>query len=282
MAADPIPAVAEADATGDIAAIFADIRAVYGVGVVNLIWRHLATIPDALPWAWGTLRPLYVDGTIGRAAQAFRTGLSLPVLPPTPPEVFAALGLTPDDLAAVRAVLAAYDHTNSMALIALTAVSATNGVGELGAPGVLGAHTPAPQADIPLPPLPPLSAMPAHVAALVLRLNGFGTDAEVPILASMYRHLSYWPPYLGLVWSVLAPMQESRGLHAAIADTARRARTVAAGIRLPTGVLPPAGAREAIAPAGAREAIAPFIGDVLPKMVAICGMLQAMTTASDA
>jgi hypothetical protein len=36
---------------------------VLGVEVVNLIWRHLAT-PDALPWAWGMLRPLYADGTI--------------------------------------------------------------------------------------------------------------------------------------------------------------------------------------------------------------------------
>jgi hypothetical protein len=31
--------------------------------VVNLIWRHLAVIPDALPLAWGMLLPLYADGT---------------------------------------------------------------------------------------------------------------------------------------------------------------------------------------------------------------------------
>ena len=49
---NPVPAVTEAAAIGDIAEIFADIRRVLGVGVVNLIWRHLATIPGALPWAW--------------------------------------------------------------------------------------------------------------------------------------------------------------------------------------------------------------------------------------
>ena len=38
----------EAAATGDVAAPFADIRATLGVGVVNLIWRHLATIDGAL------------------------------------------------------------------------------------------------------------------------------------------------------------------------------------------------------------------------------------------
>ena len=72
---DPVPAVPEAAAIGDIAEIFADIRRVLGVGVVNLIWRHLATIPGALPWAWGTVRPLYVDGTIA-------TCCAIPILSP--------------------------------------------------------------------------------------------------------------------------------------------------------------------------------------------------------
>jgi hypothetical protein len=53
---DPVPAIAEASATGAVAELFADIRLVLGVEVVNLIWRHLATIPDALPRAWGMLR----------------------------------------------------------------------------------------------------------------------------------------------------------------------------------------------------------------------------------
>jgi hypothetical protein len=44
---DPVPAIAEASATGAVAEIFADIRTVLGVEVVNLIWRHLATIRDA-------------------------------------------------------------------------------------------------------------------------------------------------------------------------------------------------------------------------------------------
>ena len=61
---DNIAAIVEAGATGETATIFADIRDVLGVGVVNLVWRHLATIPEALPWSWAILRPLYLDGTI--------------------------------------------------------------------------------------------------------------------------------------------------------------------------------------------------------------------------
>jgi hypothetical protein len=30
------------------AAIFADVRTVYRVGVVHVVWRHLATLPGAL------------------------------------------------------------------------------------------------------------------------------------------------------------------------------------------------------------------------------------------
>ena len=101
---DPVPAITEAAATGETAAIFADIRNVLGVDVVNLIWRHLATIDGALPWAWGTLRPLYADGSVGNEAQALRAALMLPPASPIPAEVFAGLGLRPHDLTDIRGV----------------------------------------------------------------------------------------------------------------------------------------------------------------------------------
>jgi hypothetical protein len=121
---DPVPAITEAAATGETAAIFADIRQVLGVDVVNLIWRHLATIDGALPWAWETLRPLYADGSVISEATALHKALALPPMPAIPAEVFAGLGLHADDLAAIRGVLAAYDHTNAMAAVALTALRA--------------------------------------------------------------------------------------------------------------------------------------------------------------
>jgi len=55
---DPFPAIAEASATGETADIFRDIRATVGVRVVNLVWRHLATLDGALPWAWAAVKPL--------------------------------------------------------------------------------------------------------------------------------------------------------------------------------------------------------------------------------
>ena len=151
---DPVPAIAESEATGLITEIFADIPSVHGVGVVNLIWRHLATIPGGLPWVWTTARPLYADGTVGREAAALRAGLSLPELPAWPTAALRSAGLRGEDIAGIRTVLAAYDRTNAMALIAVSAV-------QLRLEGVprsvdVVARRPAsvpaePEADLPLP-----------------------------------------------------------------------------------------------------------------------------------
>ena len=118
----PVPAVTEAEATGETPAIYADIRQVYRVSVVNLVWRHLATFPGALPWAWGTVRPLYIDGTIRREAASIRAVSRVPEIVALPHEVFAATGLETGDFLRIPHVLDAYDRTNPMALIALSVV----------------------------------------------------------------------------------------------------------------------------------------------------------------
>jgi len=77
---DPFPALAESAATGETAELFADIRAIVGVRVVNLVWRHLGTIDGALPWAWAAVKPLYLQGMPDQAAIRFRESMALPEL----------------------------------------------------------------------------------------------------------------------------------------------------------------------------------------------------------
>ena len=177
---DPVPAITEAAATGETAAIFADIRQVLGVDVVNLIWRHLATMEGALPWAWSALRPLYVDGSVIQEATTLHKELALPPMPSIPAEVFAGLGLRPHDMTAIRDVLAAYDHTNAMAAAALIALRARL---DGRTPHDAAAAEPAPvaaAARIGLPKLLDLTDMQAGTAALVTALNGFGTRRPGP------------------------------------------------------------------------------------------------------
>jgi hypothetical protein len=197
---DPVPAIVEASATGAVAEIFADIRRVLGVEVVNLIWRHLATIPDALPWAWGMRRPLYADGTIAAEAQALHGQLALPHLPPLPRALLAALGLGDDDLASIGNILAAYDRTDAMALVALSALLyRLRGPPAEAGQAAIGAQEPsaALPAAIPLPLLPGLDTLSEPIASLVLTLNRLGARRDNPVLASMYRHLAYWPTLFG-------------------------------------------------------------------------------------
>jgi hypothetical protein len=112
--ADPFPAVAEQAAAGEIADIFADIRATVGVRVVNLVWRHLATIDGALPWAWAAVKPLYLRGMADRAAVRFRESMVLPRLG----------SLAGEQPKSVDDVLASYDHSNTINLFALGALVA--------------------------------------------------------------------------------------------------------------------------------------------------------------
>jgi hypothetical protein len=228
---DPVPAILEADATGEVAEIFADIRATYRIGVVNLIWRHLAHFEGALPWAWASLKPLYVRGHVAAAAAVLRAGRPLPEAPAVPDAAWACIGL---DAQPVRDVIAAYDRSNPMALAALTLLR------ESTEPGFAAEGTPrAPlfpdEAPIPLPALLDLGAMPSHAAAMVLALNAMGSTAQKPILASMYRHLAHWPGSLALAHGVLAPLHARGELQAAIATTRDLARGEA---RRMAGLLP--------------------------------------------
>jgi hypothetical protein len=272
---DPVPAITEAAATGDTAVIFADIRQVLGVDVVNLIWRHLATNDGALPWAWQALRPLYADGSVLGQAAALHRDLTLPPVPPIQTEVYAALGLRPADMTAIRGVLSAYDHTNGMAMVALTAL---RGRLDRRVPAGIKPAEPTPlaaAARIGLPKLLDLTAMRPETAALVTALNGFGTRRPGAVLASMYRHLAHWPSYLAFAWLLLAPMDGDGRLADAIDQAYRAAQSYADGllVRLIDQAAPPPPTLAAWISA----AVEPFVGDVIVKMLVICAFLRHVT-----
>lgn len=272
---DPVPAIAEAAATGETAAIFADIRQVLGVDVVNLIWRHLATSDGALPWAWQALRPLYVDGSLVNEAAGLRQELALPAMPPIPVEVYAGLGLRPDELMVIQRVLAAYDYTNAMAVLALTALRGRLD-GRVPRDVTAAGSMPVPSAPrLPLPKLLDLAEMRPETAALVTALNGFGTRRPGAVLASMYRHLAHWPPYLSFAWLLLAPLDGDGRLATAIeqAQCAVLTRADRLLVRLIDSGAPP----PAMLAAQITAAVEPFVGDVIVKMLVICAFLRRVT-----
>ena len=259
---DPFPAVAEAEATGETAALFADIRATVGVRVVNLVWRHLATLDGALPWAWGAVKPLYLLGVADTAAVRFREEMILPKLST----------LAGGEPASVDAVLASYDHSNTINLFALGALVAWLR-GQTAAQGTpeQGPRLPAP--DVILPKLAFQADVSPDTWQRVLRLNHFGDRPQPLILASMYRHLAHAPAFLQRLETVLAPLQADGSLDRAIsanrAAAVDRARVLARAISAERPAL-----TDKI-----EIGVSAFVDHAIGKMVTICRAIRVARTS---
>jgi hypothetical protein len=250
---EPFPAVAEASATGETADLFASIRATVGVRVVNLVWRHLATLDGALPWAWAAVKPLYLHGMVDTAAARLRSGMILPRVG----------SLAGEEPASVDAVLASYDHSNTMNLLALGALLAWLR-GETGDAGTAGQGPRLPAPDISLPPLASEADVSPETWGLVLRLNRFGDRPQPLILASMYRHLAHAPTFLQRMEQVLGQVQADGSLDRAIATNRATAHKEAMRLALAISAPRPALAGEI------EDAVAAFLDHAIAKMVTIC------------
>lgn len=201
MAIDPVPAITETEATGETAEIYADIRASLGIGVVNLIWRHLATLEGALPWVWRAVKPVYLSGSASREAAVLFDGLGLPDMPLFPRSALRGAGVSDIDLPTVIAILDSYNRGNSLNLIALSTLGAR--------PNNLGPSNPdarTAEVETPIPALPGLDTLEPDVRDLVLALSALGAGPGDRIIPSLYRHLAYWPGFLGLSWTAIAPL----------------------------------------------------------------------------
>jgi hypothetical protein len=223
---DAISTIAEKDAAPDVAAIFADIKATLGVPFVNLIWRHLATIPGSLEMTWSLAKPLYSSKVLNESAQTLRLQSSLADrFSPWPESVRAALGLSLEDKSEIVLLLKDYGHANSRALLILSYLHASLSVQSSAlSQGDYEVVQPVAQIDPfaqiennketiikPARPLPAPADMSDEVAKLVKILNTFGEPMPSPAEPSLYRHLSYWPSFLAAFWLAVEPM-ERQGL----------------------------------------------------------------------
>ena len=263
---DTMPTLPESEATGRAATLYADIRDVLGVPVVNLIWRRLAFFPGALEWAWDAVRPLYAGGGADAAAAEIRARTPLPDLPPWPREMLPAMGLDDAGTEAILRVLASYDRGNRLNLAALGALlPALEGAPAGGSvPAAGGVARAAVEGD--LPPIPAMAALSPEVRELVLALNRLGNGGDT-VVASLYRHLAYWPGYLALAWVQLAALDRDGRLAAVIAagaEAAREASTgLVGGLDLPAEPPPPA----------VRQAVGQFVGGPIARMTPVSLLL---------
>lgn len=195
--------IAEAEAPTELARLYEDIRHVLQVPFVSLVYRHLATMPGALPWTWSVLRPQILSGAVGSAVERIQFQLSIPSIRPIYAEELQVAGMNPVDQEAAVQVIHAYNRGNSFNLVGLTLVRLAL---DIPVPADSGPE-PTAVSRKPLPWIPPmrkLADLDATTAALVTRVAALHGNALV--IPSFYLHLANWPGFLTLACDRLVPL----------------------------------------------------------------------------
>ena len=199
---DPVAAISETEATGETAAIFADIRQTMQIPIITSIWRTLVDIEGGLRATWEVTKPLYETGQPAAALLKLRERADLPLPEPLAPGQLSCAGVPEKELPVIRALINAYNRSNGMNLLALTGLIVT--------PTGTPSNDPVPPDSPPWPELPPLLA-PADIRAdtwaLLQHINRFGAVPGEEGLATIWRHLAHWPGLLAVIYAGLAPLQ---------------------------------------------------------------------------
>jgi hypothetical protein len=219
------------------------------------------------------LRPLYTTGLLNAEARHFRENVILPKLPKLSQPVLLAAGIDTLGQKTITTILESYNRTNLINLISLRAgLARLNSVAEYNEIKVEKVE------EVPLDPLPPLPAMAvldSHIRILIENLNSI-CEEDGTIIASMYRHLAYWPGYLSLIKTLLDPVVEN-GRVQSIINTVRD-DTSSQGIRVAPHLKPIDPTLNEVVLADIRTVLTLFTEHPLSKMVVICGMLLEATT----
>ena len=200
----------ESRATGETRAIYEEMKRLGAVPMVALIFRHLATLPGALEWAWAAIGPSWRSGRVQEEAWRIAREADLPAIPPMPRAALAALGVDDAGLREIHVVADAYNLANPENLLTVTCLSRLLG-------GARARETPAarswtpPPAPGPLVPMIDVATMPREVSDLldlVAAPNALAgaTPKDTPrVVQSLYRHFGHRPGFLALLVTLLQP-----------------------------------------------------------------------------
>lgn len=252
-----LPETREEEAPDAIKLIYADMRRVMRLPLVNLIYRHLATVPGALPHAWAWVRDLTVSGDLDAALARMTQGLPVPEIAP-----FAADALGADDRLAVRRVLDAYNRGNGLNVIALTAVRM-----DLHQRAHASLAIPSPVAGDGAPSIPrllKLAELPPDVAGTVTAIAALH-DGMNGVIPSLYLHLANWPAFLSIACARIAPVLEDGSAARARRAVIERARVEAKHLIEPMRDA----AKTQAFPDAVLATIEKFVTQVIPEMLPI-------------
>lgn len=243
-----LPEIRAEDASPALDRIYFDIRRESGTPFVNLIYRHLATIPGGLEWVWGCIRMNWgYDGLLSAAAAMPAADIAVAL----PTALWRSAGLNDSDLAAIRALVAQYNLTNAANILGITALAhvarnpscCSNTITFRWTESQRRPPVAAPSS------LPKLDELSADMARLVYFVNGLGEETQPTMVASLFRELTLWPGSLAVTAALLTPLAQSGELTRLRQQTTRAAETIASQLISSSRVgfpPPPPAAREAV------------------------------------
>jgi hypothetical protein len=261
------PEVHPLNASPEIAAIYADIRAVSGLSMVNLIWRHFAAFPDILQWAWKGVRPLVASQELVASRQRLVNAIELPTLPSVTPLAWQTAGVSTAELTVFRAMVADYVRGNSTNVIVLTALRLRLEGASQATPAFKTAAVPA--SVTPSAPLPRIDGLDPGLAAAVRALAQRHEGAQRGIIPSLYLELARWPALTITFPNWLEALYEPTAMRKARASTCRAAETEALTM-LPALGSAPANVAEM------RPALERFTRLIIPDLTPVCVAVQRL------
>jgi hypothetical protein len=210
--------VPEAEASGSVAEVYADIRRVLGLPLVNLVYRHLAVGDGRLETTWAALRPNLVSPAAQVAAnELVSAAASVPGVLSIPRTALDVAGVG-DEGAAIHSTLDAYARANSRNILGMHTllVGVEGGVAS-------GAPIEPPQA-LPVLPFADLGRIRLETLSLLEEISFEISGVDEPrIVPSLLRHFAHSPCLLALVWTVLRPVTESGEVARLAGEIASRA-----------------------------------------------------------
>ncbi len=188
---DPVTAINEDQATGKTAEIFLDIKKTMQIPLITSIWRGLAGMNNSLEDIWILTKPIYLSGTPELALNHMLNSISCPIPTKFNNEIFNA-----EDLKHIKDIIKVYTKSNGMNLMALSAFIKSEYKPRI----VISNITPK-IIQSSFPRLLKKEEISNKNWEIVKKVNSLGAiknkDNHV---ATLWRHLAYWPNYLDIVY----------------------------------------------------------------------------------
>jgi hypothetical protein len=258
--------LSENSATGEKRKIYGEIRRLGGVPMVALIFRHLATLPGGLEWAWNAIAPAWEAGRLQEEAWRIANATPLEALARVPRAALAAIGVDDAGLGEIHVVLEAYNRANPENLLSMLCLLRLLEGARAAQPFDARPWSP-PAAPGPLVAMTDVATMPRDVAALLDLVAAPGEPGGPRVVQSLYRHFGHRPALLALLITLLRQRFDDgsvgrsvASLHAAMEAAAGE---IARGLSAPPAPHP-----------GIRAACERFGGGVIPQMIIVGALLK--------